>query len=105
VIVKIKHKTNPFSEGELKLEMEATRTIGELSKTATRLYLFVREYSFRTKGYVVLDFSMAKSLCGFKQNKSVYNALNELIEQGILAKTEDSIEFYYNPKFIANEKE
>jgi len=105
VIVKLKHKVNPFKEDELKLEMEATRAIGELSKTAIKLYLFVREYSFRTKGYVILDFSMAKSVCGFKQNKSVYNALNELIEQDILAKTEDSVEFYYNPKFIANEKE
>lgn len=87
------------------LQMEETYKISKLSKTAMKLYLFIREYSFRTEGCIVFDFAMAKGLCEFKQNKSVYNALNELVEQDILASSKDSIEFFYNPRFIANEKE
>ena len=48
---------------------------------------------------------MAKGVCGFKQNKSVYNALNELVSLGIIAGMDDPNEFYYNPEFIGNEKE
>jgi hypothetical protein len=100
------YKENPFKkEVELKLKMEETRKISELSKTAMRVYLFIREYSFRTKGCILFDISMAKDICGFRQNKSIYNALNELVSADILAGTKDSVEFYYNPKFINNEKE
>jgi len=100
------YKENPFKdEVGLRLGMEETITISELSKTAMKLYLFIREYSFRTKGYIVFDFAMAKGLCGFKQNKSVYNALNELIDKEIIADSKDSLEYYYNPRFINNEKE
>jgi len=99
------HTENPFEQGGLKLQMKETNTISELSKTAMKLYLFIREYSFRTKGYIVIDFDMAKGLCGFKQSKSIYNALNELVRHDILAASKDSLEFYYNPKFINPEKE
>ena len=106
VRLKKKHTTNPFkAHAGLQLQMEETYKISELSKTAMKLYLHIREYSFRTNGCIVFDFAVAKGLCGFKQNKSVYNALSELIEQDIIAGTEDSVEFYYNPRFISNEKE
>jgi regulatory protein YycI of two-component signal transduction system YycFG len=101
-----KHKETPFkAHVGLKVSMDETYKISELSKTAMRLYLFIREYSFRTDGKVVFDFAVAKALCNFKQDKSVYNALNELIRKDIIACSEDSIEYYYNPRYIGNEKE
>jgi len=99
------HVDNPFKNNGLMVGIEEAHKIGELSKTAVKLYLHIREYSFRTKGYLLFDFSMAKELCGFKQNKSVYNALNELVDANILAGMKDSCEFYYNPKFINHERE
>lgn len=100
-----KHKESPFDKGELKVNIDETYTLSELSKTAMKLYLFVREYAFRTEGRIIFDFNMAKGLCGFKQDKSVYNALNELIAKDIVAASEDSLKYYYNPKFIGKEKE
>jgi hypothetical protein len=101
-----KHIENPFKEHVgLKLGMNETHKISELSKTAVKLYLFIREYSFRSGGCVIFDFSMAKALCGFKQDKSIYNALNELVRKDILASSEDPIEYYFNPRYISNEKE
>jgi len=106
MLIHPKNSKNIFkSDSELAIGMKEAVSIGELSKTAIRLYLFIREYAFRTNGHVVIDFDLAKQLCGYKQNKSVYNALNELISNNILAKSQDSIEFYYNPKFISHEKE
>jgi len=104
--LKKQYETNPFKDGELKMGIEETYIIGELSKTAMKLYLFIREYSFRMKGgSIIFDISTAKNVCSFKQNKSVYNALNELINSNIIAGTKDSDTFYYNPKFINHEKE
>jgi len=106
MIKKIQHTESPFKgHVGLKLQMEETHKIATLSKTGMKLYLFVREYSFRTKGYILFDFAMAKGICDFKQNKSVYNAINELVEADILARTKDAVEFYYNPRFISHEKE
>ena len=100
-----KHTETPFDGGSLKLSMNETYEISKLSKTALKLYLFIREYSFRTNGVIFFDKNMAKGVCGFKQNKSVYNALNELVSLDIIAGMNDPNEFYYNPEFIGNEKE
>ena len=105
MIIHPKHSKNIFEDCVLAIGMDEAIAIGELSKTAIRLYLFLREHAFRTKGHLIVDFELAKQLCQYKQNKSVYNALNELVSNNILAKSKDSIEFYYNPKFINHEKE
>ena len=101
-----KHTDNPFKEHvNLKLPIDETYILSELSKTAFKLYLFVREYSFRNEGFIIFDFALAKAICKFKQDKSVYNALSELVSKEILASSKDSIEYYYNPRYIGNEKE
>jgi hypothetical protein len=100
-----KHTENPFQEGELNIKMEEAYIIKGLSKTAMKLYMFLREHAFRTNGRVIFDFAMAKGICNFKQDKSVYNALGELINNDIIAGSDDSIEYYYNPNFMSNQKE
>jgi hypothetical protein len=105
MIIHKKHSENIFKDCVLSIGMNEAVSIGGLSKTSIRLYLFLREHAFRTNGYLIIDFELAKQLCQYKQNKSVYNALNELVSNNILAKSKDSIEFYYNPKFISHEKE
>jgi len=98
------HTNTPFSGG-LEVTIDNARVITGLSKTASRLYMFIRESSVRNNGIIIFNFKAAKSTCGFKQDKSVYNALSELINKDILAGREESDEFYYNPKFINNKKE
>jgi len=101
------HTTSPYKDSELLLEINATKTLSEISKTAFKLYLYIRDNSLRVKneGVILFDFTEAKEMCTFKQDKSIYNALSELINKDILAGRKEHDEFYYNPKFINYKKE
>jgi hypothetical protein len=100
------HEISPFnSEDDLAITLEDAEILSKLSKTAFKLFLFIKENSFREDGTIFFDKPEAKRICGFKQDKSVYNGLNELVDLEILAGMKDSKEFYYNPKYINSENE
>jgi hypothetical protein len=101
-----KHIVSPYSDlDKLELSIDGLKIVSELSKTALKLYVFIREESIKVDKIVYFDRKKAKYSCEFKQDKSVYNALSELINVDILAGRSEYDEFYYNPKFITNEKE
>lgn len=102
-----KHVVCPYKDCDVVLDIECTKILAEMSRTALKLYLYIRDYSNRIndEGIILFDFIEAKELCGFKQDKSVYNALSELINKDVLAGREKHDEFYYNPKFINYKKE
>ena len=100
-----KHDENPYKESDLMLGINETKVLFELSKTSIRLYLYIRERSVRVKDILYFEIKESKKYCNFKQDKSVYNALSELINNNILAGREKHDEFYFNYKFINKEKE
>lgn len=101
----IKYSENPYKYADLMLGIDETKVLSELSKTSLRLYLYIRERSVRVKDVLYFEIKESKKYCNFKQDKSVYNALSELINNNILAGREKHDEFYFNPKFINEEKE
>ena len=94
------HEENPFEDSELIISDEAVEKLSELSKTAFRLYNYINSFSYRNKGIIYFDKDDAKVELEFSQMKSIYNGLNELVAQEILAGRKDSTEFYFNPKYI-----
>jgi len=104
-ISKRKYDNNPFKDSELEITYENVEWMMRLNITALKMYLYIRGHSYRESGVVYFDKEASKVYCEFKQDKSVYNALYELIELGILARTRESFEFYFNPKFMDKEKE
>jgi hypothetical protein len=100
-----KYNDNPFEYAGLQVTFEVLLTLIGLSATSLKLFIYIRGYSFKDEGIVYLDKQAAKEHCEFKQDKSVYNALSELADAKILARSRESFEYYYNPKFITNQKE
>lgn len=97
-----KHEDNPFNkDSHLMIRIKDVTLLSKMSKTALRLYLYIREYTYVDEELIIFNKTEAKKVCGFKQDKSIYNALSELIDLEILAGTKDPFEFYYNPKYIA----
>lgn len=101
-----KHSQSPFSKyEELQLKIEVAKIISELSKTSLKVLVYIKENAFRDDNLILIDKQDLKSYCGFKQDKSVYNALSELINHGIIASSNDVWEYYYNYEFISEIKE
>ena len=94
-----------FKDIQLEVNSDSLEVISKLSKTAMKLYKYIRVDGFREDKFILIDINEAKSHCEFKQNKSVYNALSELINVEILAGRKSSSEFYYNPKYIGHKKD
>jgi hypothetical protein len=99
---KKKHTNNPFDDIKLEVTFEALLLISELSKTAMKVFVYIAGESYKENGIVYLDRKELKNFYGFKEDKSIYNGLVELIHRDILASTEQCNEFYYNPMFIDN---
>jgi len=104
-ISKKKYNDNPFVWTELRVAFEVLFTLIDLSSTSLKLYLYIRGQSYKDDGIVYVDKAEAKRMCDFKQDKSFYNGITELVEAKLLARTRESFEYYYNPKFINEEKE
>jgi hypothetical protein len=99
------HNTNPFDKSEVLIPIGIFNKISELSKTSLKVYKYIRTRAFKEDGILYFDIKDAKDYCGFKENKSIYNAMSELINSDILAGRKDANEYYFNPKYIKNEKE
>lgn len=99
------HTESPFLDGGLILDIDTLRLVASLSKTAFKLFIYIKEASYREGGVIYFDKYEAKSYCGFKQDKSIYNALNELVNIYVLAGKKEPNEFFYNPIYIKNSKE
>ena len=104
-ISKKKYDDSPFKDRELEISFSMLFSLIGLSSTSLKLYLYIRGMSFRDNGIIYVDKKEAKQQCGFKQDKSFYNGITELVDSKILARTRTSFEYHYNPKFIEKEKE
>jgi hypothetical protein len=94
-----------FEKIQLEVTINSLDKISTLSKTAIKLYKHLRMDAFREDKILYFDIKEAKEYCEFKQDKSIYNALKELVKAGILAGRKNPSEFYYNPKYICHKKE
>ena len=92
-----KHEINPFDNVDCEV---STDVLDVLSKTALKVFCYIADVSFREKDILYLDKKELKHFFRFKENKSIYNGLNELIKHDIIACTKVIDEFYYNKKFI-----
>jgi len=101
----LEHTENPYISAELEITFDALDKITELSKTASKVYKYIRGRSYKEDGIVYFDIEDAMNHCDFKGEKSIYNALSELINSDILAGRKSSHEYYFNPKFINDKKE
>lgn len=97
-----KHSSNPFEYCKSGINCEVLDVISELSKTAMRIYVYLYKHSFKQDGIVYLDRKEIKFELGFRENKSIYNGLSELLHKEIIASCTEKDEYYYNNKFINN---
>lgn len=96
------HDSNPFELEEIEITQEALELVSELSKTGLRLYNYMYQFSLRKNGILYFDKKEAKFQLSFRESKSIYNGINELLNKGIIARRKSNEEFYYNPKYINN---
>ncbi len=96
------HDDNPFDFNKLEITKEALELVSDLSKTGLRMYNYIYHFSYRKDGILYFDKKEAKFELNFRESKSIYNGINELLNKGILARRKSNEEFYYNPKYINN---
>lgn len=95
-----KHEINPFEEVDCEVSTDVLSVLCELSKTALKVFCYIANVSYCENDILYLDKKELKEFFRFKENKSIYNGLNELIKHDIIACTKVMDEFYYNKKFI-----
>ena len=98
------HEENPFERIECEISVGVLNKISELSKTSLRIYKYINEYAHRQDGFIFIDKKELKFELEFRENKSIYNGLSELLSKDILAADTEKDRFYYNPKYIAHGK-
>lgn len=99
------HTESPYPESRTKFGIEEYHLFNSLSRTAMKTLLYIAEHCVRDGRRILFDKEDAKFEIGFRENKSIYTALTELITKDILAGCKCSDEFYYNPIFINKEKQ
>lgn len=99
------HNANPYkANANVEISMEVLINIADLNKTGLRLYSWIRENVYRDEERVYIDVMECYKGLRFKERKSVYEGLNDMLKVGIIAKTTIKGEFYYSNKYFGLEK-
>jgi len=74
----------------------------ELSIPSQKMMQYILSILPRNSDVVVLEFERVKAYTEYKSFSSIYNAINELINKRIIARTKIKDAFFINPSFIFN---
>lgn len=74
--------------------------IFNLSRTSLKLLVYFITYYNHTKNTIYFDLKHCKQFTGFNDKRSIYNALNELLGEQIIARTNNENLYYLNTGII-----
>jgi len=94
------HIDNPYKDSNLLIDDDALDVLKELSPTGLKIYIHIRENCFCDNEFIFIFIDEIHSAIGYKEIKSVYNGLNELLKLDILSRTKEKGAFYYNKGFF-----
>ena len=74
----------------------------KLSKTAREVLWYIMNNIPQDRGYVLIDNGAVMDFCHFKTRKSVREAVVELLDKDILARTTINKKYWVNPLILFN---
>jgi Firmicute plasmid replication protein (RepL) len=74
----------------------------ELSKTAIRVFGYVINNLIPNKDIVYIDIQEVLKYTGYKEEKSVYKGIAELVNAGIIARSTSFVKYFINPMIFFN---
>ena len=74
----------------------------ELSKTAIRVFTYVLQELLPNKDVVYIEVQGVMKLTGYKEEKSVYKGIAELVDAGIIARSKNHVKYFINPLIFFN---
>ncbi|PMD83725.1 RepA protein [Siphonobacter sp. BAB-5405] len=74
----------------------------DLSKTAIRVFSYIVNNLIPNKDIVYIDIQEALEHTGYKEEKSIYKGLAELVKADILARSTSHIRYFINPLIFFN---
>jgi hypothetical protein len=95
-------RKNVDKEEFVKIFKDQLRIIFELSKKSQKLLSYFAENLNMNNDYILFDRKKAKLNSGISSDRSIYLALSELIQKGIIAKSTSSFVYYINPAILFN---
>lgn len=94
------HINNPYSNKEILIDDNALGVLESLSPTGLKLYIYIRENCFCDNEIVFIFIDEIHSGIGYKERKSIYNGINELLKLDMISKTKEKGAYFYNKGFF-----
>lgn len=85
-----------------KLYLSNLRILFELNKNSQMVLDYIYTRIEKNKDYIFFSMSDCKEHTSYKDNKSIYSGLKELIDKEFIAKTEEPYRFWINPDIMFN---
>lgn len=98
----VSHYTLVDTEKFIKIYAETAGLWLNLSRPAQKVFSFIISHLERNKDTVMIDMAELSEHTGYTSQGPLYEAINELINKQLLARTTSDIIYYINPSFIFN---
>jgi hypothetical protein len=85
-----------------KLYLSQFETFWELSKTAIRVFGYIVNNLIPNKDVVYIDMQDILKYTNYKEEKSIYKGIAELVNAGIIARSTSFIKYFINPMVFFN---
>ena len=86
----------------IKIFRENLGIVMKLSKTAREVLWYIMNNIPQDRGYVLIDNATVMDFCHFKTRKSVREAVVELLDKDVLARTTINKKYWVNPLILFN---
>jgi hypothetical protein len=96
----IKEKVD--NEKFIKVFINNINVLFDLNKEGQEVFKYISSKLEKDKDYIYFSLRDCKEYTKYKENKSIYNGINNLIKHGIIAKTEENFKYWINPNIIFN---
>ena len=94
------HKDDPFGEGEELTDQEFLLIICQLNKSGLNMLEYLVRNGYVYKGMFLITPKDFLEHTELRAKKSYYLGIDNLVKWDILAKSEETSFFYFNPKFF-----
>lgn len=98
------YEDNPYGEQDLEIGISGLDMLKGISPTGLKIYVYLREYVFRDSELIFIYIEDIQKGLKYKEPKSVYNGVNELLSFNVISKSKEKSAFYYNKMFFEQKK-
>lgn len=85
-----------------KLYLSELAALWDLNKPAIRVFTYIVSSLVPNKDSIIFETDKCMEYTGYKSEKSVFTGLSELIEHGIIARTNKHWQYFINPMIMWN---